>query len=108
MDVYHEILPDRYVLLLADSASPAADAAPDTLARCLLQAGRSGKSSVWIDCSRLHTLPTAARDLLLSYQQRLGRRSIRLVLSRACDAVRLAFADVDPAVRPEIAGEEPA
>jgi hypothetical protein len=108
MDVYHEILPDRYVLLLADSSQPAAGAAADTLARCLLQACRSGKTSVWIDCSRLHHLPAAARDLLMRYQKRLGRRSVRLVLSPASPAVRAAFADVDPAARPEMSGDLPA
>ncbi|GAB3835408.1 hypothetical protein [Hymenobacter jeollabukensis] len=108
MDVYHEILPDRYVLLLADSASPAASSAADTLARCLLQAGRSGKTSVWIDCSRLHHLPAAARDLLLRYQKLLGRRSVRLVLGPTSLAVRQAFADVAPEARPEMAEEEPA
>ncbi|GAB2940588.1 hypothetical protein GCM10027048_01200 [Hymenobacter coalescens] len=108
MDVYHEILPDRYVLLLADSPTPAPGTAADTLARCLLQACRSGKTSVWIDCSRLHHLPTAARDLLLRYQKRLGRRAVRLVLSPASAAVHAAFADVAPEARPEMASEEPA
>ncbi|RTQ51716.1 STAS domain-containing protein [Hymenobacter gummosus] len=108
MDVYHEILPDRYVLLLADGTSPANDSASDTLARCLLQAYRSGKTSVWIDCSRLHHLPAAARDLLMRYQKRLGRRSVRLVLSLASPTVRQAFADVAPDVRPEMADEDPA
>ncbi|RAK70418.1 hypothetical protein [Hymenobacter edaphi] len=108
MDVYHEILPDRYVLLLTDSASPAAGSAADNLARCLLQAYRSGKASVWIDCSRLHHLPAAARDLLLRYQKRLGRQSVRLVLGPASLAVRQAFADVAPEARPEMAEEEPA
>ncbi|OON69249.1 STAS domain-containing protein [Hymenobacter sp. CRA2] len=108
MDVYHEILPDRYVLLLADSPAPSAGTAADTLARCLLQACRSGKTSVWIDCSRLHHLPTAARDLLMRYQKRLGRRSMRLVFSPASAAVQQAFADVAPEARPEMADEEPA
>lgn len=108
MNVYHEILPDRYVLLLSDSTPSAASAAPDSLARCLQQAYHSGKTSVWIDCSRLQSLSAAARDLLLRYRQRLGRRSVRLVLSLASPNIRQAFADVAPEARPEIAEEEPA
>ncbi|WP_160328167.1 STAS domain-containing protein [Solirubrum puertoriconensis] len=102
MDVYHEILPDRYVLLLTESPVSANGTAADTLARCLLQAWRSGKTSVWVDCSRLHHLPANARDLLLRYQKRLGRRSVKLVLSKPNAEVQHAFADVAPDARPEI------
>lgn len=108
MNVYHEILPDRYVLLLADGAGPDADSAPDSLARCLRQACHSGKTSVWIDCSRLHSLPAAARDLLLYYRQRLSRRSVRMVLGAASPIIRAAFTDTPPEARPEMAEEEPA
>ncbi|AYA36163.1 STAS domain-containing protein [Hymenobacter oligotrophus] len=109
MDVHHEILPDRYVLMLTESPVSANGTAADTLARCLQQAWRSGKTSVWVDCSRLHHMPTAARELLLRYQKRLGRRSVRLVLSKPNARVQQAFADVAPDARPEIqdAGTQP-
>jgi hypothetical protein len=106
MDVHHEILPDRYLLLLTDATTPATGSAADTLARCLQQAWRSGKTSVWVDCSRLHHLPTAARDLLLRYQKRLGRRAVRLVLSRANTNVQQAFDGVAPEARPEMVSHE--
>jgi anti-anti-sigma regulatory factor len=104
MDVFHEILADRYVLLLADG--PSSPAAPDTLERCLQQAWRSRKPNVWVDCSRLRTLSAVHRELLLHYHQRLQRRGVQLVLNCLTPDLQHIFDHVQPDARPLIISEE--
>ncbi|WP_400190557.1 STAS domain-containing protein [Hymenobacter sp. B81] len=98
MQVFHEILADRYLLFLADSQpSPAAS---DSLERCLLQAWRSRKPSVWVDCSRLHALAAAHYELLLRYHQRLRRRGQQLVLCQLSAPLQRAFEQLTDDLRP--------
>ncbi|AYA38512.1 STAS domain-containing protein [Hymenobacter oligotrophus] len=79
MEVYREILPESYLLILADDI-PANVDDEDALDRALRRASRSGKSSVWVDCSHLHHLPADAAELLGYYYQRLSRHGMSLVL----------------------------
>ncbi|QHJ06111.1 STAS domain-containing protein [Hymenobacter busanensis] len=105
MNVFHEILPDHYLVLLADD-QPAASAA-DSLERCLLQASRSRKPRVLVDCSRLQALATSHRDVLLRYHERLRRRGVQLVLVQLSHAVQRAFENLTEDARPLMLPDAP-
>lgn len=87
MEVYREILPESYLLILADDV-PASFEREDALDCALRRAARSGKSSVWVDCSHLQHLPTDAADLLAYYHDKLAEHGMSLVLCHLTDAVR--------------------
>ncbi|TPG66353.1 STAS domain-containing protein [Hymenobacter nivis] len=75
--VYHEIMPDSYVLVLAPDSATASEF---ELAHHLSCAARSGKPAVWVDCRLVNTMsPTAAR-LLWACHHRLQKRGAQLVL----------------------------
>jgi hypothetical protein len=75
--VYHELLPDIYLLILAPGSATGSELA---LAHHLSRAARSGKPAVWVDCRLLDTIsPTAAR-LLWACHHRLQQRGAQLVL----------------------------
>jgi hypothetical protein len=62
MIVYHELLPEAYLLVLA--ADPTPGLVPEAeLAALLRQAARSGKPAVWVDCRLLPTLSRPAGAL---------------------------------------------
>lgn len=82
MVVYHESLPQRYVLALAPGS---ATTSATELARHLRWACRSGKAAVWVDCRLLDTLPLAAARLLWACHLRLRRRRVQLVLCRVSE-----------------------
>ncbi|UYZ58971.1 STAS domain-containing protein [Hymenobacter latericus] len=87
MEVYREILPESYLLILADDIPTTVDD-EDALDRALRRASRSGKSSVWVDCSHLHHLPPDTAELLGYYYQRLARHGMSLVLCHLNAEVR--------------------
>jgi anti-anti-sigma regulatory factor len=87
MEVYREILPESYLLILADDIPPTPNH-EDALDRALGRAARSGKSSVWVDCSHLHHLPPDAAELLTYYQRKLNSYGMSLVLCHLTDTVR--------------------
>ena len=76
--VYHELLPQAYLLILAHD--PTTSELP--LAWQLKRAMRSGKPAVWVDCRLLHTLSGTAIRLLLACHRCLQRRHAQLVLCR--------------------------
>ncbi|TGE19841.1 STAS domain-containing protein [Hymenobacter elongatus] len=80
MEVYREILPESYLLILADDVLPSTDYKDDALDRALSRAARSGKSSVWVDCSHLHHLPSDAAELLTYYYHKLTKHGMSLIL----------------------------
>ncbi|OON68001.1 STAS domain-containing protein [Hymenobacter sp. CRA2] len=87
MEVYREILPESYLLILADDIPPSLDH-EEALDRALRRAARSGKSSVWVDCSHLHHLPPDAAELLLYYYRKLTRHGMSLVLCHLNETVQ--------------------
>lgn len=91
MIVYHELLPEAYLLVLATDPTPGP--APEAeLAAQLRQAVRSGKPAVWVDCRLLPTLSRPAARLLWACHHRLRRRHARLVLCRVSAALGEALA----------------
>ena len=77
MEIYREILPNSYLLILTDgsAASP-----KEQLTYALQLASRSGKASIWVDCSHLNNLPLSSLRVLMRYYRRLRLRQIPLVL----------------------------
>jgi hypothetical protein len=89
MEVYREILPESYLLILADDLPSGVEEDEDALDRALRRASRSGKSSVWVDCSHLHRLPPNAADLLAYYHGKLAKHGMSLVLCHLTAEVRI-------------------
>ena len=90
MIVYHELLPEAYLLVLA--ANPTPDPVPEAeLAAQLHQAVRSNKPAVWVDCRLLPTLSRPAARLLWACHHRLRRRQARLVLCRVSETLAQAL-----------------
>lgn len=86
MEVYREILPESYLLILVDEVPPTTDSRK-ALSQALSRAARSGKASIWLDCSNLHQLPGQAPELLHHYCAKLRRRGISLLLCHLSEAV---------------------
>lgn len=83
--VFHEVLPDSYLIILAPGpAGPAEEA----LAYRLGCAGRSGKPEVWVDCSMLAELSGEAARLLWDAHYQLQERFARLVLVHVAEPVK--------------------
>lgn len=97
MNVYREILPDSYLLILSGSAT--LDDLP-SLQQALNRAGASGKASIWLDCSALANLPAAALGLLSDYHLQFQRRRLSLVLCHLTDAAAAALQLLPWAQRP--------
>ena len=99
MEVYREILPNSYLLILTSLTEPAHDA---QLAYALRHAGRSGKHSIWVDCSQLQELSLSSLRVLLRYYQRLRRRHIPLVLCHLSEAARKCLNELPTALQPPV------
>lgn len=83
--IYHELLPESYLLILA----PGRVGEPESvLARWLRRAQRSGKSSVWVDCGMLSSLSAEAVRLLWSSHLQLQEKHAQLVLVHVPERVR--------------------
>ncbi|MCB2407144.1 STAS domain-containing protein [Hymenobacter lucidus] len=98
MEVYREILPESYLLILADDVPTDTDPEDDALDRALSRAARSGKSSVWVDCSHLHHLPSDAAELLTYYYHKLSKHGMNLVLCHLSDDARQELASLAPSL----------
>jgi anti-anti-sigma regulatory factor len=83
--VYHELLPESYLLILAPGRTEEPEAA---LAHSLHCAQRSGKAAVWIDCGMLHSLSDEAARLLWGAHHQLEAKHAKLVLVHVPDRVR--------------------
>lgn len=99
MEVYREILPESYLLILADDNEPAGSS---QLSYALRRALRSGKPSIWIDCSHLHNLSFSTLRVLLRYYRRLQERHIPLVLCHLDGPVGQLLAKLPTALRPPV------
>ncbi|MBF9141156.1 STAS domain-containing protein [Hymenobacter properus] len=83
--VYHELLPESYLLILAPSHAEEPEAA---LAHSLHCAQRSGKAAVWVDCGMLHSLSDEAVRLLWVAHHQLEEKHAKLVLVHVPERVR--------------------
>lgn len=96
MVIYHEALPESYLLILAPDPSNTSSA---ELAQYLSRACGSGKPAVWVDCRLLDSLSASAVRLLWACHLRLRRRQVRLVLCRVSErleqTLRQAFRGPD-------------
>lgn len=88
MDVYREILPDSYLLILDGNDHLSRE---DCLKWALQQALASGKPNIWVDCNHLEQLPTAAVQLLSHFYGSSQRRQIQLVLCHLSETASRAF-----------------
>ncbi|SMB95212.1 hypothetical protein SAMN00120144_1889 [Hymenobacter roseosalivarius DSM 11622] len=99
MEIHREILPESYLLILAEDHTHPEEYG---LARALQQAARSGKPSIWVDCSSLRHISGRALALLTSYCQRLRRRNTQLVLCHLAEEVQDSLKDTPEAACPPI------
>ncbi|MGI4737064.1 MAG: STAS domain-containing protein [Janthinobacterium lividum] len=82
--VYHELLPDSYLLILTPGSATASEL---ELAHHLSCAARSGKAAVWVDCRLVDILSPTAVRLLWACHYRLRKRGAQLVLCRVSAAL---------------------
>ncbi|WP_157547461.1 STAS domain-containing protein [Hymenobacter sp. DG25A] len=101
MEVYREILPESYLLILANDV-PETQQDANALDWALRRAARSGKSSVWVDCSHLDHLPPNAAELLTFYYHKLHKHGMNLVLCHVSSPVQQELDSLVPALRPPI------
>ncbi len=99
MKIYQELLPESYLLILADDPDPT-DVA--RLSYALRRASRSGRPSIWVDCSQLPQLPLASLRVLLRFYQRLRPRHIPLVLCHLDGQAHQRLARLPSDTRPPI------
>lgn len=83
--VFHELLPDSYLVILAPGSDGPSEAALAHRLRC---AERSDKPEVWVDCSMLNELSGEAACLLWAAHHKLQERFARLVLVHVAEPVR--------------------
>ncbi|UYZ62674.1 STAS domain-containing protein [Hymenobacter weizhouensis] len=104
MEVYREILPNSYLLILSDSSTSAGStsATEVPLLHALHRASRSGKASIWIDCSHLQQLPLASLRVLLRFYRRLQQRRVSLVLCHLEGAARQQLAKLPGSLCPPV------
>jgi hypothetical protein len=98
MEVYREILPQSYLLILTDSEPQ--DLAP--LAYALRLASRSGKENIWVDCSHMPRMPFSVLRVLVRYYRRLRARNVALVLCHVGDAAHQQIAKLPTAQCPPV------
>ncbi|MBC6991091.1 STAS domain-containing protein [Hymenobacter sp. BT491] len=97
MEIQREILPESYLLILTDEENSLLD--QEALALALRSAVRSGKPSIWVDCSQLHRLPAPTISLLVGYYRRLQQRNVQLVLCHLDDSLQHAFSQTSAATQ---------
>lgn len=99
MNVYREILPDSYLLILSDEQHTIE---PEALQRALQRAGDSGKTNVWVDCSEFHHPSKAVIQLLGDFCVRLRHQHIQLVLCHLEDETQQAVLELPASSQPLI------
>lgn len=80
--VFHEILPESYLIILAPGPVGNSEAMLDFRLRRAVQ---SGKKEVWVDCSLLTTLSEQAARLLWAAHHTLQEQFAHLVLVHMSD-----------------------
>lgn len=88
--IYHELLPESYLIILAPGPVGGLESA---LAYQLKCAQRSGKAAVWVDCGMLDSLSAEAAGLLWGLHHCLRAQRAELVLVHVPDLVRKVLLD---------------
>lgn len=83
--VYHELLPESYLLLLTPGFPVDPELCLDYSLRC---AYRSGKNAVWVDCELVSNLSTEAARTLWDYHHMLQQQHKQLVVVHASDEIK--------------------
>jgi anti-anti-sigma regulatory factor len=86
--VFHELLPDSYLITLAPGPDGLSEFALNHRLHC---AERSGKPEVWVDCSLLTELSGEAAGLLWDAHYQLQEQYARLVLVHVAEPVKLVL-----------------
>ncbi|OGX87081.1 hypothetical protein [Hymenobacter glacialis] len=86
--VFHETLPESYLLLLTPGSPTGPQFSLDFSLRC---ACRSGKTAVWVDCGLLLVLSPEAARTLCDYYLKLQEEHKQLVVVHASDDVKQAL-----------------
>ncbi|GAC1376879.1 MAG: hypothetical protein NVS3B25_04060 [Hymenobacter sp.] len=95
--VYHEMLAESFLLILAPGQAGDSEAA---LAHWLRCARRSGKPAVWVDCGLLNSLSDEATKLLWASHHELLEKHSQLVLVHVPDCVKRKLLDQDAGLAP--------
>ena len=82
LNVFHELLPESYLIILAPGPDGDSEAA---LAYRLRRAVRSGKKEVWVDCSLVSTISEEVAGLIWAAHHALQEQFARLVLVHLSD-----------------------
>lgn len=83
--VYHELLPESYLLLLTPGPPDTREYALDN---SLKSACRSGKPAVWVDCELVQDLSAEAARTLWDYHHLLQGQHKKLVVVHASEAIK--------------------
>ena len=83
--VFHELLPESYLIILAPGPDVPAEPA---LGQVLRSAERSGLPEVWVDCSLLREMSGEAARLIWDAHYALQERFARLVLVHVAEPVK--------------------
>lgn len=97
--VFHELLPESYLIILAPGPESDSEA---PLATHLRRAARSGKQEVWVDCSLLTALSQEAAQLLWAAHHALQGQFAHLVLVHMSDQVKQQLLAQEQGPRPRI------
>jgi anti-anti-sigma regulatory factor len=97
LDVYREVLPNGYLLILSPEASSTDEV---KLSRALHRATRSEKQAILIDFSLVDNLSEEAIELLLAYAYMLHAQDRRLILCHVPQPVQHHFIYLDAASQP--------
>ena len=95
--VYHELLPESYLLILAPGSGDDHEAG---LAHWLKCAQRSGKPAVWVDCSMVQTLSGEAMRLLWASHYHLQANHAQLVLVHVPERIHQELLDQEQGPAP--------
>jgi anti-anti-sigma regulatory factor len=91
MRVYQENLPNSCLLILTESDDSSLAAL--LLTEALQLACRSGKSSIWIDCSQVQQLSSTVLAILRHYAAWLQQQHITLVICHPPDSLQAGRSD---------------
>ena len=95
--VYHELLPESYLLILAPGGGDDHEAG---LAHWLKRAQRSSKPAVWVDCSMVQTLSGEAMRLLWAPHYHLQANHAQLVLVHVPERIHQELLDQEQGPAP--------
>ncbi|WP_165699254.1 hypothetical protein [Hymenobacter jejuensis] len=87
MPVFHEILPETYLLIPTDSDSDNGN----ELLQALRHARRSGKTSITLDCRYLAAISPTVISEITRLQSKWRKHHISLLIAQTTDKVRQAF-----------------